>query len=135
MLKLGLCMCAFSVLWCAPGILSESTTVKYTYNSSDLSYLSNGIQFPVAESEILELTRDNTTDESQFRWFSQLYDHFNWWPHLDKLKDPRCKDDMITYLKELRNGTWWALKSKYSNSKGLYRVFPYIFTPHLDTHP
>nr|XP_023029377.1 nose resistant to fluoxetine protein 6-like isoform X1 [Leptinotarsa decemlineata] len=100
-----------TVIWCASGSSSDPTTVKYTYNSSDLSYLSNGIQFPVAENEVQPLlNQDNFENVSQIQWFSRIYDHHKWRDHLGEVDNQKCKDDMITYLRELANTTSWAVK-------------------------
>ncbi|CAH1112271.1 unnamed protein product [Psylliodes chrysocephalus] len=103
-------LCAF-LIWFSSRVNSEPTTSKYTYNSSDLSYLSNGIQFPVAESDIEFLAEDSGAENgSQILWFSRLYDHHRWWNRLEKLENPLCKSDMMVYLRELGNGTSWAVK-------------------------
>ncbi|XP_072384024.1 nose resistant to fluoxetine protein 6-like [Diabrotica undecimpunctata] len=100
-----------SVIWYATRVYSNATNVKYTYNSSDLSYLSNGIQFPVDESDIEILGQDKIfSNGSQFWWFSRLYDHYKWWKRLEDLDNVSCRSDMMVYLKELVNGTSWALK-------------------------
>ncbi|KAJ8919186.1 hypothetical protein NQ315_012174 [Exocentrus adspersus] len=105
-----LVVCA-TVIWCTARTTSEAATVTYTYNSSDLSYLSNGIQFPVAESEVQPLLGNDTYQNlPQMQWFSGLYDHFKWWTHLKGLDSERCRSDMMTYLQELSNATSWATK-------------------------
>lgn len=105
-------VCA-TVIWCAARTTSEAASVTYTYNSSDLSYLSNGIQFPVAESEVQPLLGEDTRlNISEMQWFSGLYDHFKWWTHLNGLDNERCRRDMMIYLKQLGNATSWATKSQ-----------------------
>lgn len=85
-----------------------SVVVCDTYNSTDLSYLSNSIQLPVTE-----IKRENVVENiSQIQWLSGLYDHHKWWNNLVGIDIPECRDDMIVYLKELQNGTSWANKSK-----------------------
>lgn len=96
------------------------TTVPYaTYNSSDLSYLSNGIQFPVPTTEeadpiLEEVTQD---DLPEMEWMSRLYDQHRWDQYLDVLSNTRCRDDMVVYLAALDNGTSWAAKSQYTFSR------------------
>ncbi|XP_056631522.1 nose resistant to fluoxetine protein 6-like, partial [Diorhabda sublineata] len=89
----------------------NQSTPKFTYNSSDLSYLSNGIQFPVpdGESQYFNETSD-FENVSQFQWFSKLYDHHTWWNRLETITNNACKSDMMVYLTELSNGTTWAIK-------------------------
>ncbi|CAH1155134.1 unnamed protein product [Phaedon cochleariae] len=103
-------LCCVTLIWCASRIVSNPTTAKYTYNSSDLSYLSNGIQFPV-DLEMQALVQQTDYEEvSQNQWFSRLYDHYGWWRNLRKIEDSPCKEDMAIYLAKLDNGTSWALK-------------------------
>lgn len=105
-------VCA-TVMWCAARTTSETASVTYTYNSSDISYLSNGIQFPVAESEVQPLLGpDAPRNISEMLWLSGLYDHFKWWTHLNGLDNERCRKDMMIYLRELSNATSWATKSQ-----------------------
>lgn len=90
------------------------TTERYeSYNSSDLSYLSNGIQFPVPTTEETDPILEEVTQEDlpQMEWMSRLYDHHRWDQHLGVLSNTRCRDDMVTYLAALDNGTSWAAKS------------------------
>lgn len=97
--------------------ISASNTEKLIYNSSDLTYLSNGIQFPISDSVVRTLQREDTTDNiSQIQWFTGLYDHHKWLNNLLDMDVPECKYDMIRYLNELRNGTSWAIKSEYSGN-------------------
>lgn len=87
---------------------------KFSYNSSDLSYFKNGIQFLVSENEIRDLSReDANVNISEIQWITRLYDHHKWWNNLVRIDISECKRDMITYLEELRNGTSWAVKSEY----------------------
>ncbi|XP_018574609.1 nose resistant to fluoxetine protein 6-like [Anoplophora glabripennis] len=110
MSKFVVLVCA-TVIWCAARTTSETASVTYTYNSSDLSYLSNGIQFPVAESEVQPLLgADIRQNITEMQWFSGLYDHFKWWTHLNGLDSKRCRGDIMTYLRELSNATSWATK-------------------------
>lgn len=98
----------------APVIFCET----FKYAPSDQS---NGIQFSVLESENRTLKRDYTTRSySKLQWLSKIYDHHNWWVSLEDIEVPECKDDMVVYLRELRNGTSWANKSKYSYTANYY---------------
>lgn len=112
-------MIGFSLLFCVIVIVcgmdnSVLSLEKFTYNSTDISYLSNGIQFPVDEPEVRGPKREGTAANiSQFRWFIGLYDHHKWWIYLEAIDTPKCKGDMAVYLKELQNGTSWATKSEY----------------------
>lgn len=91
---------------------NENSTEKFLYNSSDLSYLSNGIQFPVSGMEIRALKQEDTpSNVFQIQWFTGLYDHHKWWNNLEGLS-AECRNDMTVYLRELINGTYWANKSK-----------------------
>ncbi|KAJ8983899.1 hypothetical protein NQ317_006703 [Molorchus minor] len=100
-----------TVVWCTAGTTPEPTTVKYTYNSSDLSYLSNGIQFPVAEADTQpSVAEDGQEHASEMQWLTALYNHHRWRKLLDNLENRECKDDMAVYLEELHNATSWAEK-------------------------
>lgn len=91
------------------------TTEPYvSYNSSDLSYLSNGIQFPVPTTEGTDPILEEVTQEDvpEMEWMGRLYDHHRWDQYLNLLSNTRCRDDMITYLAALNNSTSWAAKSK-----------------------
>lgn len=108
----------FFVLWmaCLATVSSDPvTTVRYSYNSSDLSYLSNGIQFPVAPSDLSsaqELVINHQNDKiSEMEWISRLYDHFKWQQSLKSLNNSECQSDVATYIRALKNGTTWATKS------------------------
>nr|CAH7721180.1 unnamed protein product [Callosobruchus chinensis] len=101
------------VMWCCRRTIAAEQQVKHTYNSSDLSYLSNGIQFPVAESEVVSLLEHGGQNVTQQQWFAGLYDHHKWKLALDRVDEVDgigCKRDMEVYLEELRNGTMWAVK-------------------------
>lgn len=92
------------------------TTEPYgTYNSSDLSYLSNGIQFPVPTTEEADPILEEVAQEDlpEMEWMSRLYDHHRWDQYLNVLSNTRCRDDMVVYLAALDNGTSWAAKSQY----------------------
>lgn len=92
------------------------TTEPYvSYNSSDLSYLSNGIQFPVPTTEEADPILEEVTQEDlpEMEWMGRLYNHHRWDQHLNVLSNTRCRDDMIAYLAALDNGTSWATKSQY----------------------
>lgn len=87
-------------------------TKNILYNSSDLSYLSNGIQFP-APSESAE---NNTRKEIPFNAtvmesISRLFDHHVWEPRIFALPEGDCRKDLIVYLDNLKNDTAWAAKS------------------------
>lgn len=92
------------------------TTEPYvSYNSSDLSYLSNGIQFPAPTTEETDPILEEVTQEDlpEMEWMNRLYDHHRWDQYLNVLSNTRCRDDMVTYLAALDNGTSWAAKSQY----------------------
>ncbi|KAK4881268.1 hypothetical protein RN001_004587 [Aquatica leii] len=90
-----------------------ATTTKYvSYNSTDLSYLSNGIQIPVPPSNeedpvIAELITEKFPD---LQWLSQLYNHHTWKKRLTVLTNLKCRTHLSMYLDELQNNTLWALK-------------------------
>lgn len=92
----------------------DAATPKYvSYNSSDLSYLSNGIQFQVqAIPDEPIVPETSSTDLPEMQWLARLYDHHVWDKRLDVLTNQQCKDDMESYLHHLRNGTLWAAKSE-----------------------
>lgn len=93
---------------------AAKTTEPYAaYNSSDLSYLSNGIQFPVPTTEEADPILDEVTQEDlpEMEWISRLYDHHRWDQYLSVLSNSKCRDDLIVYLAALDNGTSWAAKS------------------------
>ncbi|XP_060525522.1 nose resistant to fluoxetine protein 6-like [Cylas formicarius] len=98
---------------------SEPTTAKYTYNSSDISYLSNGIQFPVfsERSDNLIVEYNGAEGVSEMKWFAGLYDQHNWFDRLDKIPEKTCKEDMAVYLFNLLNGTSWAAKAYDSSGR------------------
>lgn len=82
-----------------------------TYNSTDLSYFSNGIQFPGVQ----DLTHsDNETQKlSDIEYLRKLFDHLLWNARLEYVENKQCQNDMSYYLKELKNSTLWATRSKY----------------------
>jgi hypothetical protein len=88
---------------------------RYSYNSSDLSYLSNGIQFPVPASELHNPLVEGVFqgNVSEVRWLAGLFDHLKWPQMGPKLNGSRCRRDVDLYVDELRNGTSWAAKSQY----------------------
>lgn len=87
-----------------PVILCET----FKYAATDHS------KFSVFENESRTLKRENSTrSPSTFHQLSKIYDHYNWVTGLEHITIPECKENMIVYLKELRNGTSWANKSKY----------------------
>lgn len=88
------------------------------YNSSDLSYLSNGIQFPVPKSDEVDPIIEELTDEDlpEMEWMGRLYNHHKWDQYLQVLSNDRCRADMSYYLMALNNGTTWAAKSWLSVS-------------------
>ena len=100
--------------------LEGAFCVKYAYNSSDLSYLSNGIQFPVPDSElhnpvVEEVFQGNV---SEVRWLVDLFDHLKWPRLMMNWNGTRCRRDVETYIQSLQNGTYWAAKSQYFLSIG-----------------
>lgn len=101
----------FITVWCVPALKSEPTS--YSYNSSDLSYLSNGIQFPVPASELHNPIVEEIFQDSapEVEWLRDLYDHLKWHRYLRVLNNTQCRDDIATYIRELLNGTSWATKS------------------------
>lgn len=84
------------------------------YNSSDLSYLSNGIQFPVPKSDEVDPIIEELGDEElpEMEWMARLYNHHKWDQYLQVLSNDRCRSDMSYYLMALNNGTTWAAKSQ-----------------------
>lgn len=96
-------------------VLGQAATPGYvSYNSSDLSYLSNGIQFQVQaipdDEPVVPETSSSVLPEMQ--WLARLYDHHSWDKRLDVIASAKCREDMETYVGHLRNGTLWAVKSE-----------------------
>lgn len=90
---------------------TEQSRWRYvTYNSTDLSYFSNGIQFPGLQ----ELTSsDNKTQNlSDIEYLRKLFDHMLWNDRLKFINNTECREDMSHYLSELKNSTLWATRSK-----------------------
>ncbi|XP_025833291.1 nose resistant to fluoxetine protein 6 [Agrilus planipennis] len=86
-----------------------------TYNSTDLSYLSNGIQIPIAMASASDPVIEETPDSSakrlpEMEWLRGLYNHHNWESRLHSVENINCRTDMRLYLNELNNGTTWAIK-------------------------
>ncbi|KAK9881174.1 hypothetical protein WA026_014522 [Henosepilachna vigintioctopunctata] len=98
----------------------EPTTIRHVYNSSDLSYFSNGIQFAVPEQDLMNPIVGEVEHESlpDMEWLRELYDHHKWEKYAKILNNTRCKEDLMTYIKELYNGTSWA--TKIYDSAGRY---------------
>ncbi|KAL3277718.1 hypothetical protein HHI36_013061 [Cryptolaemus montrouzieri] len=86
-------------------LAEPTTTIRYVYNSSDLSYYSNG-----------DIEEHKTRPDMM--WFRDLYDHHKWNKYAKMLEDSRCKEDLLTYITELYNGTSWA--TKIYDSAGRY---------------
>ncbi|XP_063906945.1 nose resistant to fluoxetine protein 6-like isoform X2 [Zophobas morio] len=76
--------------------LEGAFCVKYAYNSSDLSYLSNEEVFQGNVSEV--------------RWLVDLFDHLKWPRMMKNWNGTRCRRDVETYIQSLQNGTSWAAK-------------------------
>lgn len=101
---------------------ADRTTPRYvSYNSSDLSYLSNGIQFPVPLSEETDPILQEVIQEDlpQMEWMARLYDQHRWDQYLKVLSNSKCRVDMTSYLSALNNGTSWAAKSQLSETFSL----------------
>lgn len=108
MYKVKLVLCFLMVL----GAKSQQTTKTILYNSSDLSYLSNGIQFPVPG--LLEAGQADVNEKMpDLKWLTSLFDHHMWENRLSTIKNEHCSQDMKIYLENLINGTSWATKSQY----------------------
>lgn len=90
----------------------SAATTRVLYNSSDLSYLSNGIQFPVPRFDDPVLDEIEQEDLPDMEWMGRLYNHHRWERYLGVLPDGGCKMDMRRYLAALLNGTSWAAKSQ-----------------------
>ncbi|XP_022900525.2 nose resistant to fluoxetine protein 6-like [Onthophagus taurus] len=122
--KSNILLTCFSLLvnlkFISPVETSLSSTPKYvSYNSSDLSYLSNGIQFPAPEAtEVPTVDLREIENLSEMEWFDRLYDHHYWGDRVKLLSDPLCQKDMGIYLEALKNGTSWA--AKMFDSSGRY---------------
>lgn len=109
---------------CVFGVKSEPITKTVLYNSSDISYLSNGIQFPVAAS--LEIDSVDTSEKMpEMDWIRMLFDHHVWSERLELLKNNRCQEEIAAYVEHLKNGTSWATKSQY-RTFSLHRSIDYI---------
>lgn len=99
------------VTLCGVGV-AVPTTSNYVYNSSDLSYFSNGIQFPAPEHDF-NVTIPGEPDEKQvpkMKWLSDLYDHYKWDAYVRTMNDSGCKRDLEVYVRELYGGALWATK-------------------------
>lgn len=120
MRKVGLVWCFLFVF----SVKTEPTTKTVLYNSSDISYLSNGIQFPVAAS--LEVDSIDTNEKiPDMDWISMLFDHHVWGGRLELLNNNRCQEELAAYVEHLKNGTSWATKSQY-RTFSLHRSIDYI---------
>lgn len=102
-------LCAVTILNC---VNSQKMTKTILYNSSDLSYLSNGIQFPVPAPLEIDSTDENDEKMPDLKWLSTLFDHHAWNKRLDTIDNHLCTNDMKIYLENLKNGTTWAIKSQ-----------------------
>lgn len=108
MLKVYFVLCYFLVV----SVNSQQSTKITLYNSSDLSYLSNGIQFPVpAQLEADAVQNDDKIPD--IKWLTTLFDHHQWEKRLDVVKNKKCAEEMKIYIDNLKNGTTWAIKSQY----------------------
>lgn len=105
------CVWVFLCLAILPQIHGDATR----YNSSDLSYLSNGIQFPAPESEFPNPVVDEyfqDMKEPEIQWLAELFNHLKWSKYSSALNNSDCRTDLATYIDELQNGTSWATKSQ-----------------------
>lgn len=98
---------------CVLRIQGEPTTINNNnYNSTDLSYLSKGIQIP-ADAQVND--PDQGTEElsiADMKWFSGLYDQHQWLGRVLTLESKDCEENMEVYIRQLHNGSLWAAKSK-----------------------
>lgn len=85
---------------------------NFTYNSSDLSYPGKTVQFSVLNSDNKTENEDVHPHISQFHCLSKLNNHYKWENNLIGVDIRQCRNDMVIYLRELKNGTSWAAKSK-----------------------
>lgn len=92
------------------------------YNSSDLSYLSNGIQFPVPAQLEADFAEDHEK-MPDLKWLATLFDHHGWSKRLEPLENRHCAEETRIYLENLKNGTSWATKSQYLHFRTFSRVF------------
>lgn len=112
MFKVSLVLCY--ILMILGGNTQKSSSKKTTlYNSSDLSYLSNGIQFPVPAPLEANSVDDNDQKMPDIKWLTTLFDHHEWILRLKTIKNQNCSYDMTVYIENLKNGTSWATKSLY----------------------
>ncbi|CAH0559437.1 unnamed protein product [Brassicogethes aeneus] len=97
---------------------ANSLSDNQNYNSSDLSYLSNGIQFPVEPSDLHGSVAGENLRTAEMDWLHGLYDHLKWQKNLKALDEGKCREEMTVYILELLNGTSWA--TKMYDSSGRY---------------
>lgn len=101
-----------SIIICAT--YCAANAVEYvSYNSSDLSYLSNGIQFPAPDSDGVITLRPTGVENQipEMDWFAKLYNHHHWAGQISTLTNTECRKHMNEYVVALKNGTSWASKS------------------------
>lgn len=98
----------------------DANSVKYvSYNSSDLSYLSNGIQFPAPNTgDIITLQTSKENSLPEMEWFGKLFNHHYWEKQISTLRAEKCQNHLNQYVEALKNGTSWA--SKMYDASGRY---------------
>lgn len=114
MLTMGKVTFVICVLVMRFQLYHQAESKSKLYNSSDLSYLSNGIQFPapvaLVSDPIANRTNQNVT---VMEYVSRLFDHHSWNQRLGSIQNEKCRLDVNVYLQHLQNDTAWATKSKF----------------------
>ncbi|KAF5270965.1 hypothetical protein FQA39_LY08268 [Lamprigera yunnana] len=93
-------------------VKSKCTSTKYvSYNSTDLSYLSNGIQIPVLSSgEDDPIIDEMVQTIPDMQWLSQLYNHHMWIKRISVVENSECRSHLSIYIGHLQNNSLWAIK-------------------------
>lgn len=73
-----------------------------------------------AQSEVSDTFSNQTAKENiqekiqDFQWLSGLFDHQKWLKYAGNVNNSECRRDLEIYLQELKNGTFWAITSKWN---------------------
>lgn len=58
------------------------------------------------------LQNEDIPNQTGMKEFAELFDQYHWAERLKLVEDGNCRHNMKSYITQLRNGSFWAAKSK-----------------------